>query len=135
MPRPLRVDDRRFPSETLDGETVVIDAVAGRVCVFDGVGSTIWEALRVGADADELVQQIVGRFGSESGHPVTSFVDELVAEEMVLAVAHVDRLPGEIDWPSEFRAPTIERFDDLADLLTVDPIHDVDPATGWPRAE
>jgi hypothetical protein len=31
----------------------------------------------------------------------------------------------------QYQAPTIERFDDLEELLVLDPIHEVDEA-GWP---
>jgi hypothetical protein len=31
----------------------------------------------------------------------------------------------------EYRSPAIERFDDLEELLVLDPIHEVDEA-GWP---
>ena len=30
-------------------------------------------------------------------------------------------------------AARIERYDDLRDLLTLDPIHEIDAATGWPN--
>jgi hypothetical protein len=135
MPRPLRVDDGRFPSETLDGETVVIDTLAGRVTVFDGVATAIWELFRIGADADVVEARLVDRYGSEAAAPVRSFVDALAEESMVRPVDGVAPLPADVAWPDVFRAPAIEQYDELAELLTVDPIHDVDPAVGWPRAE
>lgn len=133
MPRQLRVDDGRFPSETLDGETVVIDTVTGQVVVFDGVASMIWQILRVGVDVDELETACVERYGAASRAIVSTFVDAVRDGEMVVPVTVVERLPDDLAWPQEFAAPVLERFDGLVDLLTVDPIHDVDPATGWPR--
>jgi hypothetical protein len=37
-----------------------------------------------------------------------------------------------VDWPQKAEPPTFERFDDIADILTLDPIHDVQSDAGWP---
>ena len=31
-----------------------------------------------------------------------------------------------------FSTPVLETYTDMQDLLTLDPIHDVDPQQGWP---
>jgi len=41
--------------------------------------------------------------------------------------------PAELPWPDSFVPPGLEKYDDIADIITMDPIHDVDPAKGWPR--
>jgi hypothetical protein len=78
------------------------------------------------------------------GHDVRSFADQLVAEGL-LADAPADELPagdvpaggvpptdlGESSLPLVYTPPAIERFDDLADLLLLDPIHEV-TEPGWP---
>jgi hypothetical protein len=33
----------------------------------------------------------------------------------------------------EYQGFSFERHDDMDDLLTLDPIHDVDPQEGWPK--
>ena len=36
-------------------------------------------------------------------------------------------------WPDTYEPPTLKKYDDMADLLLVDPIHDVAAETGWPE--
>ena len=36
-------------------------------------------------------------------------------------------------WPNAYTAPQIERYDDIADIMMMDPIHEVDKTLGWPR--
>jgi hypothetical protein len=38
-----------------------------------------------------------------------------------------------VDWPDSFAPPALERYDDIANIITMDPIHDVDQSAGWPR--
>ena len=35
--------------------------------------------------------------------------------------------------PEQFSAPGLETFNEIADIIAMDPIHDVDPSRGWPH--
>ncbi len=37
-----------------------------------------------------------------------------------------------VAWPDAYEAPQVKKYDDMADLLLVDPIHDVAAESGWP---
>jgi hypothetical protein len=98
-------DTGRFPHETIDGETVLIDAAKGHLFLFAGTGPWLW-----------------------------LFLEHLVEPQMLLPgkppsapAAAVPSAP----WPATFVEPVIERHDEIADIM--DPIHDVDPAMGWPH--
>jgi hypothetical protein len=32
-----------------------------------------------------------------------------------------------------FAPPMLEKYDEIADIIAMDPIHDVDPDKGWPH--
>ena len=36
-------------------------------------------------------------------------------------------------WPDTFVAPTLERYEDIADIIAMDPVHDIDTTKGWPH--
>jgi hypothetical protein len=36
-------------------------------------------------------------------------------------------------WPENFESPAMEHYDQIADIISMDPIHEVDPAKGWPH--
>lgn len=124
----VMVDSARCTSETLGDETLVIDTVSGTLYVLRGLGATVWVALtKSPARRSVLVEQANERFGSEVG-------DALETMLFGLAPLFVAAPEGTLvmDWPQSAEPPTLERFDDIADILTLDPIHDVQPDAGWP---
>ena len=40
---------------------------------------------------------------------------------------------AELPMPETFVAPQIEKYDEISDIIAMDPIHDVDPTKGWPH--
>ena len=38
----------------------------------------------------------------------------------------------ELDADQDYQTPVIEVFDDLAELIMIDPLHEVDAERGWP---
>lgn len=134
MPSVLFADTARFPSDTLDGDTVLIDATRGHLFLFSGIASHIWQAFIIGRAPDALVAEVVQRYGDDARSSTLAFITELERAEMLTAVqprSVTDVAPG--DWPSVFAAPAMERFEDIADIIQMDPIHDVDHAEGWPK--
>jgi hypothetical protein len=84
---------------------------------------------------------LVDRYGVpevDAARDVDAFVANLLGEEMLVeAAAPPDGLPtrAAIDAAvpqADYTALVIERFNDLADLILLDPVHDVTEA-GWPR--
>lgn len=121
-------------SRQFGDEIVLANYESGIYYNLGGTGAQIWQGLAAGKSVDE----IVGGFAAGSADRLTvdgdvrRFVDHLVAEGIIVPS---DRAAAVDDWlPSlsdGFAAPVLERFDDLRDLLLVDPIHDVGEA-GWP---
>jgi hypothetical protein len=125
---PVMVDSSRCASETLGDETLVIDTVSGTLYVLRGLGATVWVALTKNAARPSLlVEQATERFGSEVGDALGAMLEGLSE----LFVAGSGETPV-VDWPQKAEPPTFERFDDIADILTLDPIHDVQSDAGWP---
>ena len=94
-----------------------------------------------GRSLDDLRAWTAAQYGLAAAAAATAvdgFVATLVADGVLLpaeasVVPAADRrvpppTPGE-----PFAAPTVERFTEMQDLLTLDPIHEVDDL-GWPHA-
>ena len=66
---------------------------------------------------------------------LTEFVERLVREKILLAapedISELDR--SRLDSLGEYEGFIFERHAEMDDLLTLDPIHDVDPKKGWPN--
>lgn len=119
-------------SELFDGEMVIADYVSGLYYSISKTGTLIWQALGAGYTVDEIAEKL----GAGVGPLVSGFVARLAEEGLIAPRA---ASPERGAWPefsgADIEKPSIERFEDLKELLLLDPVHDVDQQ-GWPhRAE
>jgi hypothetical protein len=124
----------RFPDQTIDDETLLFDAETGHLLLLTGFGSVLWTQLAAGAGPAELCELVEQRFGAEAALASRTFLDDLRAADILVASGEPAPAAGvPPQWPAQFTAPGIERYDDIAKIIAMDPIHDVDATTGWPR--
>lgn len=154
MTEQYRVNAPAVIHQTIDRETVIIHLERGLYYSLDETGAGIWQDLAAGRAAGKLTEQLVARFpdqGTEVAHDVREFIEGLLREDLLVAVEEgaaddgapepaVDAGAGSGN-PATSPAPAsgarwvpprVERFEDLQDLLLLDPIHAVDE-TGWPQ--
>ncbi|MCW5712940.1 MAG: PqqD family protein [Bauldia sp.] len=130
----LVANSARFPDQTIDDETLLFDAETGQLLLLTGFGSILWSGIGAGVRPTALCEEIGRRFGADAAVASGAFLDDLVAAGIL--VASQEPAPAEAAtplWPEQFTAPGIERYDDIAKIIAMDPIHDVDATTGWPR--
>jgi len=134
MDERLVVNVSRFPHETIGGETILIDAETGHVILLTGFAAVLWSHLVGSTSSEVLASAVDARFGTEAADATRSFIQELRAAEIVVPTtdAGSDAVPP-LPWPERFTVPVLERYDDIANIIAMDPIHDVGPG-GWPRA-
>ena len=84
MDERLVVNVSRFPHETIDGETILIDSETGHVLLLTGVASVLWSHLVGGASPEALASAVDARFGTEAGAATRSFIQELRAAEIIV---------------------------------------------------
>ena len=134
MDERLVANTSRFPHETIDGETLLIDADTGHLLLLAGFASVLWGHLVNGTTIEGLGGAVDARFGAEAGAITRNFLSELRDAQLVVpatgAVPPAAAMPA---WPDRFTAPLLERYDDIAKIIAMDPIHDVDTSVGWPR--
>ena len=124
----------------LDGEAIIVNLDSGAYYSLRETGSAIWNLLEQGATLPQVIDQMARQYHgpveaiSASVHALAS---ELQAENLIVPAAQPavpfpasptangNRLP--------FQPPILEKFTDMADLLLLDPIHEVDEAAGWPQ--
>ena len=129
----------RFVDETVDGEALIMDMVKGTYYSCVGSSAYAWNLLSRGVPTTDVVIDLVARYSLTEGdaqRDVDDFVRALVTEEMLVGVdapaaGPADGRPPVA--PTEYSTLALERFTDLADLILLDPVHDVTEA-GWPHA-
>lgn len=140
----FRVNRPEVISETIDGETVVVDFESGNYYSLDQTGAVIWGLLDDSATVGEIVETLAHQY-TTSSETIVSAVAELLAQlerEGLIVPDDGQRPRGERkSLPPEaaaagssgrpFEAPVLHKYTDMQELLLLDPIHEVDDA-GWP---
>ena len=138
MAEPIRVSPW-VTHERLDDEVIAINLETGAYYALDGVAADCWVLSAAGGDVDELVVAITERYEvgeSQARADITSFLEHLLTEGLVVTgdgelAPAVPLSPPTAKKP--YVAPAVQKYDDLEDLLLLDPIHEVDES-GWPVA-
>jgi Coenzyme PQQ synthesis protein D (PqqD) len=120
-------------SEIIDGEAVILDLRRGRYYSIDGLGAQVWRAASDGVPRSEIIASCRASFPDETSvhRDIDALLESLVTADLLVRQDKpaIDDVP--LTWPVTYSAPTLQWYDDLADMLALDPVHDVD-AVGWP---
>ena len=141
-PEQYRINQPAVISEVVDGEAVIVNLDSGAYFSLRDTGCVIWSLLIQGMALPDVVKTVAKQY-SAAGQAMDTTIRTLVAEllsEGLLVPAHSPVLPQDLTMPPEagngarlpFHPPVLEKFTDMAELLLLDPIHDVQPA-GWPH--
>lgn len=131
----FRFDETQVISEVIEGEIVVVHFQSGCYYSIRGTGADVCRLLTVGRTVDEVVADLAAKHGLPSQQIATEvqqFVDRLVAERLLAASGQEPQNPARLEILSAaYAPPEFEKFDDMADQLLLDPIHEIG-SEGWP---
>lgn len=122
--------------ERLDGEVIALDMSTGKYFSMSGSAADVWYLLPFKDDLSDLQLSLMVAFpGEVDFEGLTEFVSELKELGLVLASQLNDEkenLPG---IPNDYARgswlkPKIFSYDDLSDLILIDPVHDTSDQ-GW----
>jgi hypothetical protein len=111
------VNSQKAISETIDGETIIINLDTGCYYSMNLHGTALWNAL------------ISGKAISTENPQVESFLALLLEDGLIIEIAQTDSPVAD---EKEFTEPKLDKYTDMQEMLLADPIHDVDTA-GWPN--
>jgi hypothetical protein len=126
-------------SDLIDGEVVIINMSTGAYYSLDAAGALVWQALDAGLSVGQVIELAQQRYEAATqiiAQAVEQLVAQLAEETLIIArgalpataVAALPPASGRLP----FAPPTLQRYDDMQDLIMLDPIHDVDES-GWPN--
>lgn len=143
-PGTYQIDRTRVVFEQFEDETVLVNTETGYYYSLSPSGTDILRLLEDGCPAENLAHALFGNSNDISHLTILieSFVQRLISEGIL--VDRASDLPFETNGEHReplysdiagFPPPALERFDDVRDLLLIDPIHEVDQEYGWPKAK
>jgi hypothetical protein len=130
-------EESQIAHDTHDGEVMIIHHATGLYFSTTGSGATAWNALRSGRPMGDVITEVARHHDvapTDVADDMKDFAAQLVAESLLVRTS---ALPQPLELPDSTESlpwtpPILERFTDMADLLTFDPIHEVD-VSGWPN--
>jgi len=124
--------------ERLDDEVIAINLETGVYYALVGTAADVWSAFDPAGTVTDVATLLAGRYGAGLEvvqADVDAFARRLEAAgllgEQETAVEPARPLPS-LAPGSAWASPQLEEYRDMADLVLIDPIHQVDE-TGWPR--
>jgi coenzyme PQQ synthesis protein D (PqqD) len=118
-------------SEDFNGEVVILNLANGHYFSLRGIASSIWAAILAGNAPESILASIAQQRPEllDASSTLLSRLMELGLMRPGTGENGTEPLEDQA-WSGE--SPQIEVFDDLAELIFADPIHDVDEQLGWP---
>ena len=120
-------------AEMIEGEGVAIDLKSGRYFSLLGPAAEIWRCLLAGYSMSEILAA-ADNAGAAEAESLRRFIEKLLGEGLICS--HDEAAPAQPLAPLEPWGPEalkVESFNDMQDMLTLDPIHEIDDDFGWPR--
>ena len=130
----LELNAEVFAAETFDSQIVILNLIEGTYYALGGAAVEAWPLISTGQDLGHVIEEL----SRVHGVPLDAVEDAVRPFSKILVGEGILR-PAAVSAPVRltallpaFAAPTFEKHSDMQDLLTLDPIHDVDPEKGWP---
>ncbi|AWV99996.1 PqqD family protein [Arcticibacterium luteifluviistationis] len=122
--------------EQFTDEFVVVNLPEGHYYSLRGTAFFMFQFLTKGSNASSISSALAKHFDISEQDALKEseqFIDALLAHKLLLETEEevVFNIPSP-EVKSPFLKPEIETFDDMKELLILDPVHDVDPQEGWP---
>lgn len=115
-------------ARVLDGEAVMIHLESGRYYSAEGLAAVLWQFLDSGVPLGEIVAEMTRHFAlppAQAREDVDRFVTELVREELLVPepdAAGPDASAAGVKFETtQYTAPVLHAYRDMADLLALDP--------------
>jgi hypothetical protein len=133
------VRDRQVIHRIIDDEVVMIDLETGNYFTFRGSATRMWACIEAGMSSRETLEHLQESFEGDPSameQGLRWLLDQLLEENLIVSTDEPPRrsvsLAPEGD-REDFSDPAFEKYEDMADLILLDPVHEIDQEEGWPK--
>jgi hypothetical protein len=132
-----RINRPKVISEAFEDEVVAVNFDTGSYYGMRTTALTIWNLLEQGASRQTLTRRMAALYHGDQQaitEAVSEFLEQLRTHDLIAeapaAGADIGAGPA-VDHRGPWEPPVLSVYEDMKDLLLLDPIHDVDEQ-GWP---
>ena len=125
----LVVNSSHVSFEIFDKEAVVVNFITGKYFGITGSGPDIWRVFENPCTIEQLtglLKSVYTNITDRQIKNVIAFIDSLVKERLLVTVDKCENISIKlsVDITGEFLEPAIDIYDDLQELIVLDPVHD-----------
>lgn len=132
----FRLNEPQVVADTVDDEVLAINMSTGAYFNLKGWSAYAWTLITSGTGVTDIHQHLISIVDGIDAATLRSFVDELIRHGLVAPAdnpsAHGNPSPLPTPPAVPFDGLAVEAHTDMADLILLDPVHDVDAEHGWP---
>ena len=139
-----RVNSPHVISETVGGETIIVNLASGHYFSLQGTAVEVWQGLERGESAETIAFELEHRYEAGDGEieaAVKKLLEDFAGAELIVEDAGANgssasngaRPLQDVGERVPFVAPGFAKFTDMQDIILLDPVHEVD-TRGWPHA-
>ncbi len=123
-------------ADDFGGEIVAINLESGRYFSLRGFAYAVWQDLIMG-HSPRTIHDSLASIDASLANDTAIFVTDLERHGLIRPSVHA-AVTGQPTMSAPLAQegitpPAVEVFDDMVDLITADPIHEVDEQSGWPK--
>jgi hypothetical protein len=136
------VNDPQVISETVGGETIIVNLASGHYFNLQGTAVDVWEGVLRGESTESIAAGLAARYAAVNGEieeAVGALLTEFTVADLITPEEDDSQAPvAPVAAPAGRELPPFERpsfttYTDMQDIILLDPVHEVD-ARGWPHA-
>jgi hypothetical protein len=133
--REFLLNSENISQERLDGEVIIISFDSGKYFSAKNSGADVLWLIEKGISRSAWELNLSAEFRNFSSVGIDAFLDSLVHEKLIVEgeglIENRATLPNDYS-RGDWEPPVLVAFNDLEDLLLIDPIHDTS-TEGWPN--
>lgn len=128
------VANTSLAAEEFDGETVLIDVTRGLYFSLGGSATELWRAFSEQRSEVDVVDTLCLQLAGADRAGLTDAIRSMRDNGLLLPVPEASSVSPKkfMATSSSFALPVVEVYSDLADLIAIDPVHEVNASAGWP---
>ena len=121
-------------ADDFDDEMVLIDVQKGLYFSMRGSARVIWKAFKDPQSCSDLQAQLAQHYTDDEVRQLQQAIEKMVEHELLIPCsASKPAAPLAHSFSGlAFVPPAVDVFTDMAELIAIDPVHEVDEAAGWP---
>ena len=127
------VDNSRVAHQAVDGEVIAIDFQSGAYFSMRETAADIWALLDSGESLEDVIAAYTKQTDTDRvAEEIGTFVMSALNAKLLTRASESRRSNGPVKACAAYTAPILEQFEDMAELIKLDPIHEVSEL-GWPH--